>query len=85
VPGHCVGALWRFLYLSSGFATASGCIFHPVTNGVEFLLSSNPRVHIGSGTETVAASIHIRWPSGTVYSVTDVSADQFLKIEGHPN
>src|SRR6266702_8425411 len=83
-PGRWVGALWRSMYPCSGFATASGCIFRPVTNGVGFLLSSNPRVHIGSGTETRAASIDIRWPSGMVQSVTDVAADQFLKIEGHP-
>ena len=80
--GHWVGALWRSLHSCSGIATPSGCIFHPVTTSVGHLPFSDPRVHFGSGTENKVASIEIHWPSGIVQTVSDVAADQVLKIEG---
>jgi enediyne biosynthesis protein E4 len=62
--------------------TPSGCIFDPVTTSVGLFPFSDLRVHFASGTESKAASIQVRWPSGTVQTVKDVAADQILKIEG---
>ena len=82
--GRWVSALWRSLYFCSGITTPFGCIFPPVTTSVGLLPSSDPRVHFGSGTESKVASIEVRWPSGIVQTLTDVAADQVLKIEGPP-
>jgi hypothetical protein len=41
----------------------------------------NPRAQIGSGTESKAASIEVRRPSGIVQTLADVLTGQFLKIE----
>jgi len=49
---------------------------------VGLLSSSDPRVHFGSGTESKIASIEVGWPSGILQIITDVTADQILKIEG---
>jgi hypothetical protein len=49
---------------------------------VGLLPSGDPRVHFGSGTESKVASIEVRWPSGIVQTVTNVAADQVLKIKG---
>ena len=45
-----------------------------------FLSSSDPRVHIGLGPETRAASIEVRRPGGGTITLKDVAADQFLTI-----
>jgi enediyne biosynthesis protein E4 len=49
---------------------------------VGLLSSRDPRLHLGRGTESKVASIEVCWPSGIVQTVTDVAADQILKIEG---
>jgi hypothetical protein len=62
--------------------TPSGrVLYNHVTASVGFLSSSDLRVHFGLGQETRAASIEIRWPSGTVQNLTDVPADQVLQVE----
>lgn len=62
--------------------TPSGrTLYNHVTVSVGFLSSSDRRVHFGLGNETKAASIEIRWPSGLSQTLTDVSADQILRVE----
>jgi ASPIC and UnbV len=80
--GRWVSALWRSPYFCSGLTTPSGCIFHAVMTSVGLLSSRDPRLHLGRGTESKVASIEVCWPSGIVQTVTDVAADQILKIEG---
>ena len=45
-----------------------------------FLTQGDPRVHFGLGARQKADRIEIRWPSGTVQWLTNVVADQILKI-----
>jgi hypothetical protein len=62
--------------------TASGrVLYNHVAISVGFMSSSDKRVHFGLGLETRIGSLEIRWPSGTVQTLKDVSADQFLKID----
>jgi hypothetical protein len=80
--GRWVSALWRSPYFCSRITTLSGCIFHAVMTSVGLMSSSDPRVHFGPGTESKVAPIEVGWPSGIVQTVTEVAADQILKIEG---
>ncbi|HET9318957.1 MAG TPA: CRTAC1 family protein [Bryobacteraceae bacterium] len=60
-------------------------LYNHVTVSVGFMSSSDRRGHFGLGGEKSAASIEIRWPSGLVQTLTNVAADQILKIEEpHP-
>jgi hypothetical protein len=62
--------------------TASGrMLYNHVSVSVGFMSSSDKRVHFGLGTEKRVASIEIRWPRGAVQRITDVAADQFLRVE----
>ena len=42
---------------------------------------SDKRVHLGLGSESLAKSIEIRWPSGIKQVLHDVAADQILTVE----
>lgn len=62
--------------------TASGrTLYNHVAISVGFMSSSDKRVHFGLGEETKIRSIEISWPSGIRQTLTDVAADQFLKID----
>jgi len=53
-----VSALWRSPHFCSGITTPSDRIFHSsVMTDVGFLSSSDPRLHLGHGTESKVASI----------------------------
>ena len=45
-----------------------------------YLSASDPRVHFGLGTATLATIIKVRWPSGLVSSLHNVSANQYLVL-----
>ena len=45
-----------------------------------FLLQGDPRPHFGLGTREKVDRLEIRWPSGTVQALTNLAADQILKI-----
>lgn len=63
-------------------STPSGrTLYNHVTVSVGFMSSSDRRVHFGLGSERSAAAIEIRWPSGIVQTVTDVAADQILRLD----
>jgi hypothetical protein len=55
--------------------------FATVTTASSYLSSSDKRVHFGLGTETVAETIEIRWPSGIRQTLKNVRADQILQID----
>jgi len=52
-----------------------------VTVSIGFMSTSDRRVHFGLGSEKVAASIEVRWPSGVLQTLREVHADQVLKLE----
>ena len=61
--------------------TPSGrTLYNHVTVSVGFMSSSDRRVHFGLGSETRAASVEIRWPSGVVQTLTDVAADRIVEL-----
>ncbi len=52
-----------------------------VTTSSGYLSSSDPRVHFGLGDSQVAESIEIRWPSGVVQKLDNVSGDRQIEVE----
>ncbi len=56
-------------------------LYNHVTASVGFMSSSDRRLHFGLGNEKMAASIEVRWPSGAVQTLTNVAADQILRVE----
>jgi hypothetical protein len=52
-----------------------------VSPSAGFLSSSDRRVHFGLGAEAAVASIRIDWPSGAVQELSEVKADQVLRVE----
>jgi hypothetical protein len=62
-------------------ATVSGRVLHNhVSVSTGLMSSSDRRVHFGLGTESAIASIEIRWPDGQVQTLSDVKADQILRV-----
>jgi len=45
-----------------------------------YLSASDKRAHFGLGNDTAAKSIEIRWPSGIVQTLENISADQILNV-----
>ena len=60
---------------------AGRTLYNHVTTSVGFLSSSDRRAHFGLGNELSAASIEVRWPSGTIQTLKDVPCDRILRIE----
>ncbi len=61
--------------------TASGrTLYNRVSVSVGLMSSSDKRVYFGLGGETRVASAEIRWPRGAVQKLSNLAADQFLKI-----
>ncbi len=61
--------------------TASGEQFATVTTASSYLSSSDKRVHFGTGKESSVQSIEIRWPSGIVQTLKNISVDQILQVD----
>ena len=55
-------------------------IFNHATTSTGFGASSDPRVHFGLGASDGVESLEIRWPSGTVQTLTGIKADQILTV-----
>ena len=51
-----------------------------VSPATSYLSSSDPRIHWGLGETTILESLEIRWPSGDSQILTDVPADQILRV-----
>jgi hypothetical protein len=45
-----------------------------------FLSQGDPRIHFGLGQASIVQRIQIKWPSGTVQTLTDVRVDQILQV-----
>jgi enediyne biosynthesis protein E4 len=61
--------------------TAAGSQFATVTTASSYLSASDKRVHFGLGSEAIAQTIEIRWPSGIVQTLKEIKADQILQID----
>jgi ASPIC and UnbV len=81
-PGRRVSAFSHTLYFCRGITAPSICILHDLTTSAGIFPCNDPRVHLSSGAESKVASLEVGWPSGIVRTVTNVAADQILKIEG---
>jgi enediyne biosynthesis protein E4 len=64
--------------------TAKGQQFATVSTAGSYLSSSDKRVHFGLGSEAVALTIEIRWPSGILTTLKNIPADQILEIDEAP-
>jgi len=61
--------------------TTKGPQFATVSTAGSYLSSSDKRVHFGLGSESIAQSVEIRWPSGIQQTLKNVRADQILQID----
>jgi enediyne biosynthesis protein E4 len=61
--------------------TSAGSQCATVTTASSYLSSSDKRLHFGLGQDGRAQLIEIHWPSGMVQKITDVRADQIVKID----
>src|SRR5882724_9326178 len=61
--------------------TAKGSQFATVTTASSYLSSSDKRVHFGLGTENLAQTVKIRWPSGILQVLSSILCDQFLQVD----
>jgi len=52
-----------------------------VTSGASYLSQNDLRLHFGLGQATTIERLEVRWPSGTVDKIENLSADQFVVIE----
>ena len=57
-----------------------GAQYNHMTTSVGYASSSYGPVHFGLGSDLRADSIEIRWPSGTVQKLDNISADRVLKV-----
>jgi hypothetical protein len=64
--------------------TAKGQQFATVSTTGSYLSSSDKRVHFGLGSESIAQTIEIRWPSGILQTLKNIPADQILQIDEAP-
>jgi hypothetical protein len=64
--------------------TAEGPQWVTATTSGSYLSASDPRVHFGLGNSTTASSIEVRWPSGTVQTLTNVKGDQQVQVDEPP-
>jgi hypothetical protein len=60
--------------------SASGVQHNHATTSVGYGSSSDKRVHFGLGPDTRIDRLELNWPSGTRQALTDIAANQILKI-----
>jgi enediyne biosynthesis protein E4 len=61
--------------------TSHGAHYWTVSTAGSYLSSNDKRAHFGLGTDSVARSIEIRWPSGIRQTLTDIAGDRIVKID----
>jgi hypothetical protein len=61
--------------------TSAGLQFATVSTACSYLSSCDRRVHFGLGSETSVKEIDIRWPSGIMQTLKDVSGDRSLTVD----
>lgn len=64
--------------------TKSGAQYNHMTTSVGYASSSDGPVHFGLGADSGAESIEIRWPSGTVQHLYNVSGGRVVKVKEEP-
>ena len=64
--------------------TAEGAQFNHATTAVGYSSSSDKRVHFGLGKATVIDRIEISWPTGVKQVLTNIKADQVLRVKESP-
>ena len=64
--------------------TSHGPQWVTVTTASGYLSSSDPRAHFGLGPDVAAKSVEIRWPSGIVQKLSDVSGDRMIQVDEPP-
>jgi len=57
-----------------------GTQYNHMTTSVGYASSSDGPVDFGLGPDSKASSVEIRWPSGIVQTLHNVSADQIVKV-----
>jgi enediyne biosynthesis protein E4 len=61
--------------------TSKGTQLVTVSTAGSYLSSNDRRVHCGLGSDAVAQSVEIRWPSGTVQTLKNVRGDRVLVVD----
>jgi len=61
--------------------TSHGAQYWTVSTTGSYLSSNDKRAHFGLGTDTIARSIEIRWPSGIRQTLTNVAGDRIVRID----
>jgi len=61
--------------------TSAGPQWVTVSTAGSYLSSSDKRAHFGVGADAVVKSVEIHWPSGIVQRLSDVRADQILRVD----
>lgn len=61
--------------------TAKGQQCATVSTAGSYLSSNDKRVHFGLGSESLAQSIEIRWPSGIQQTLKNVAVDRILQVD----
>lgn len=62
----------------------SGVQYNHMTTSVGYASSSDGPVHFGLGSDAMADSIEIHWPSGVIQSLRNIAADRVLKVKELP-
>ncbi len=62
-------------------STSKGNQFVTVSTTGSYLSSSDKRAHFGLGSDTVAQSVEIRWPSGAVQTLKNVRGDRVVVVD----
>ncbi len=61
--------------------TSHGAQYWTVSTAGSYLSSNDKRAHFGLGTDGIARSIEIRWPSGIRQTLVDIAGDRIVKID----
>ena len=64
--------------------TAHGSQYWTVSTAGSYLSSNDKRAHFGLGTDTMARSIEIVWPSGIHQTMTNIAGDRIVRVD-EPN
>ena len=64
--------------------TAHGAQYITVSTAGSYLSSNDKRAHFGLGSDAVAKTVEVRWPSGITQKLLNVAADQVLKVDEPP-
>jgi hypothetical protein len=61
--------------------TSKGMQFVTVSTAASYLSANDQRAHFGLGSDAVAQSIEIHWPSGIVQTLKNISGDRVLVVD----